>query len=68
MKKVIQKVIGLTSSAMAAPATLRAYRADKQATRDVNTIKHARAYDNSTSDDAVRARTASYMVKKRLTK
>lgn len=68
LKKIKKAVIGAVSSALAAPKTYKANRAIKQADRDVATIKKARAYDSSTSDDAVRARTAAYIVKKRITK
>lgn len=72
---VKKKVIGVTSDVLSAPA--RAYYGAKsrQSTRDYNTLKRARAYDDAPSfdrlgrpSDALKARTAADEVRMRLTK
>lgn len=68
MKNIKKGLINVTANILSAPAQYKAHRAIKQADKDVATIKRARSYDNSTSDAAVGARTAAYMVKKRLQK
>jgi hypothetical protein len=68
IKKMKNKIIDVTSDVLSAVPQWKAKRAQKQADYDVKTIKRARSYDNSQSDEATMARTAAYMVKKRLTK
>lgn len=46
-KALKNKVIGITSDVLSAPARYKAYKADKQATKDVALLKKARSYDNA---------------------
>lgn len=73
MHKVIQKVIGVAADAISAPAQYRAYKAEKQADYDVDTLRKARAYDNASNtnadggpSDAFKARSAAEEVRQRL--
>lgn len=68
LKAIKDKAVNATANVISAPAQYKAYKAGKQATSDVRTIKRARAYDKSTSDEATMARTAAQMVKDRITK
>lgn len=68
LKKVKGKVINATATVIAAKPIIKSKMVQRQATKDVNTIKYARAFDNSTSDRAVMARTAAEIVKERLMK
>lgn len=68
IKKVKNKVIDVASDVMAAPAMIKAHNKMKQADKDVATLKLARGYDNSQSDNAVMARTAANFVRDRIKK
>jgi len=69
---VKSKVINTTANVLSAYPQYKAFKAGVQATRDVNTLRKARSYDNAPDEanegDAGRTRFMAQEVRDRLTK
>ncbi len=71
-KALKNKIVGVASDAISAPARYKAFKSGVQANSDVSTLKRARAYDNApdiaNGGDAGRTRFMAQTVRDRLTK